>query len=76
VSALCQIPHTSRFFWISLLARPALAHFSLATHIFQWLKDEAGKIQYDSARRQKSRVLERQNKNWERLRKLWKISHA
>src|SRR5262249_38206091 len=31
----------------------------------QWIKDEAGKIQYDSARRQKvSEILDRQNKAW------------
>jgi hypothetical protein len=55
-------------------ARPALAIFPRDLHFSQWLKDEAGKIQYDSARDKKSRRFSNgKYKNWERLRKLWKI---
>jgi bacillithiol biosynthesis cysteine-adding enzyme BshC len=61
-----QIPHTSRFFLDFLSGAPGVSpFFPRDLHFSQWLQDEAGKIQYDSARRQKvAAILERQNKNW------------
>lgn len=61
-----QIPHTSRLFLDFLSGAPGVTpFFPRDVHFSQWIKDEAGKIQYDSARRQKiAEILDRQNKGW------------
>jgi len=61
-----QIPHTSRIFLDFLANAPRVSQFFPRDLYFsEWIKDEAGKIQYDSARRQKiAEILDRQNKAW------------
>ncbi|HSS97065.1 MAG TPA: bacillithiol biosynthesis BshC, partial [Terriglobales bacterium] len=61
-----QIPHTSRLFLDFLSGVPGVKpFFPRDLNFSQWSKDEAGKIQYDSARRQKiAAILDRQNKSW------------
>src|SRR5437868_256813 len=61
-----QIPHTTRLFLDFLSGAPSLQpFFPRGPHFSEWVKDEATKIQYDSARRQKvAGILERQNKGW------------
>ena len=61
-----QIPHTSRLFLDFLSGAPALKpFFPRDVNFSQWVKDEAGKIHYDSTRRQKvAEILDRQNKGW------------
>jgi len=59
-----QIPHTTRLFLDYLSYDPAVRDFYPRSPLFsEWVKDEAGRIQYDEVRRQKvSDVLERQNR--------------
>src|ERR1043166_7839059 len=61
-----QIPHTSKLFLDFLSGAPGVSpFFPRDLHFSQWIKDEAGKVQYDSARRQKvAGILDRQNKAW------------
>ncbi len=61
-----QIPHSSKLFLDYLSGAPGVSpFFPRDLHFSQWIKDEAGKIQYDSARRQKvAAILEKQNKSW------------
>jgi bacillithiol biosynthesis cysteine-adding enzyme BshC len=61
-----QIPHTARLFLDYLSHSRAVEKFYPRTAIFtDWLKDEAGRVQYDEARRKKvSEILERQNRTW------------
>src|SRR5712675_563547 len=61
-----QIPHTSRLFLDFLSGTPGVQPFFPRSPYFsQWVKDEAAKVQYDSARRQQvATILERQNKAW------------
>src|SRR5208282_4985418 len=61
-----QIPHTSRLFldFLSYTSnvRPFYPH---SPHFSEWMKEQAGTLQYDSARREKVAViLERQNRSW------------
>ena len=70
MKALClpfsQIPHSSKLFLDFLSGAPGVGpFFPRDLHFSQWIKDEAGKVQYDSARRQKvAGILDRQNKAW------------
>jgi len=61
-----QIPHTTRLFIDLLAYTPEIQPFYPRSPYFQeWMKEEAGKISYDSSRRQSvSAILERQNKSW------------
>jgi len=61
-----QIPHTTRLFIELLAYTPEIQPFYPRSPYFQeWMKEEAGKISYDSSRRQSvSAILERQNKSW------------
>lgn len=61
-----QIPHTTRLFTDLLAYTPEIQPFyPLSPHFGEWMKDEAAKISYDPARREKvSAILERQNKSW------------
>jgi bacillithiol biosynthesis cysteine-adding enzyme BshC len=61
-----QIPHTTRLFLDLLAYAPPVQPFYPRSPQFQeWLKDEVGKISYDSTRRERvSKVLDRQNKSW------------
>jgi bacillithiol biosynthesis cysteine-adding enzyme BshC len=61
-----QIPHTTRLFTDFLTYLPNVQPFYPRSPNFgEWVKDEALKISYDSARRQRvTAVLERQNKSW------------
>src|ERR1051326_1171496 len=61
-----QIPHTSKLFLDFVSGAPGVSpFFPRDLHFSQWIKDEAGKVQYDSARRQKvAGILDRQNKAW------------
>jgi bacillithiol synthase len=61
-----QIPHTTRLFTDFLAYLPNVQPFyPRSPHFEEWLKEEAGKISYDSARRERvSAILERQNKSW------------
>ncbi len=61
-----QIPHTARLFLDYLSHSPAVEKFYPRSAIFtDWLKDEAGRVRYDEARRKKvSEILERQNRTW------------
>lgn len=62
-----QIPHTTRLFADFLAYRPTLHPFyPRSPHVGEWLKEEAAKISYDSARRDRvASILERQNKSWD-----------
>lgn len=61
-----QIPHTSRLFLDLLAYTPsARTFYPRSPHFSEWLKDEAGKISYDPARRKRvADILERQNRSW------------
>ena len=61
-----QIPHTTQLFSDFVSAYPKVQQFySHPPYIQQWLKDEAQKIQYDDARRQRvAAILRRQNESW------------
>ena len=61
-----QIPHTSRLFIDFLTYSPKVKPFyPRSPHIAEWLKQEASKISYDSARRERvTAILERQNNSW------------
>ncbi len=61
-----QIPHTSRLFLDYLSFIPSVHGFYARSPIFsEWMKDEAGRVAYDDARRAKvSEILERQNRAW------------
>ena len=73
-----QIPHTSRLFLDYLSGAPGVdPFFPRDLHFSEWIKDEASKIQYDSAAGKKSRQsLDRQNKGWGASEDSWKISRA
>ena len=62
-----QIPHTTRLFTDFLQYSPSVQPFyPRSPHFAEWLKDEASRIQYDHARRERvSAILERQNKSWD-----------
>lgn len=62
-----QIPHTTRLFLDYLSYTPSVRTFYPRSPIFsEWVKDEAQRIVYDAARRNKvSEVLERQNRAWD-----------
>jgi len=61
-----QIPHTTRLFLDYVSYTPAVREFYPRSPLFpEWIKDEAGRVRYDDARRQKvSDILERQNREW------------
>jgi bacillithiol synthase len=61
-----QIPHTSRLFLDYLSYIPSVRDFFPRSPNFnEWLKDEAGLVRYDDARRAKvCAILERQNRAW------------
>jgi bacillithiol synthase len=62
-----QIPHTTPLFSDFLAYSPKVQPFyPHSPHIREWLKGEAGKISYDSARRERvASILERQNQSWD-----------
>jgi bacillithiol synthase len=59
-----QIPHTTQLFADFLSYAPAVQPFYPRSPYFQeWLKEEVGRISYDSSRRQQvAAILQRQNK--------------
>ena len=61
-----QIPHTTKLFSDFLSHPPKVQKFYPRSAYFgEWLKDEAGRIRYDDARRSVvSAILERQNRSW------------
>jgi bacillithiol synthase len=61
-----QIPHTTRLFLDYLSYTPSVRGMYPRSPIFsEWVKDEAGRVVYDGARRAKvSDILERQNRAW------------
>src|SRR5581483_8251047 len=61
-----QIPHTTRLFTDLLAYTPQIQPFYPRSPFFrEWMKDEAAKVSYDPARRERvSAILERQNKSW------------
>ncbi len=61
-----QIPHTTRLFSDFVSNSPKIQPFYPRSANFgEWVKDEAGKIRYDSERRQRvASILERQNRSW------------
>jgi len=61
-----QIPHTTRLFTDFLAYHPNVQPFyPRSPHFEEWLHEEAQKISYDSARRERvTAILERQNKSW------------
>jgi len=61
-----QIPHTTRLFADFLAYSPKIQPFYPRPPYFgEWMKEEAAKISYDSARRARvTAILERQNKMW------------
>ncbi len=62
-----QIPHTTPLFNDFLAYPPKVQPFYARSPIFhEWLKEEAGRISYDSDRRERvTAILERQNKGWD-----------
>jgi bacillithiol biosynthesis cysteine-adding enzyme BshC len=62
-----QIPHTSKLFLDLLSYKPEVRQFyPRSPNVKEWLKEEAGRISYDSSRREQvSAILERQNKSWD-----------
>jgi bacillithiol biosynthesis cysteine-adding enzyme BshC len=62
-----QIPHTTRLFTDFLAYQPSVQPFYPRSPYFsEWIKEEASKLNYDSARREQvSSILERQNKSWD-----------
>src|ERR1039457_7403719 len=61
-----QIPHTTRLFLDYLSYTPSVRGMYPRSPIFsEWVKEEAQRVDYDSARRAKvSEILERQNRAW------------
>jgi len=61
-----QIPHTTRLFTDFLSYSPNVQPFYPRSPVFgEWMKEEAAKISYDAARRERvTAILERQNKSW------------
>jgi bacillithiol biosynthesis cysteine-adding enzyme BshC len=61
-----QIPHTTRLFLDYLSYAPTVRDFYPRPPIFsEWVKEEAGRVRYDDARRQQvGEILERQNREW------------
>jgi bacillithiol synthase len=61
-----QIPHTTRLFTDLLSYSPSIRPFYPRSPLFfEWMKEEAAAISYDSSRRERvSAILERQNKSW------------
>src|SRR5205814_850294 len=61
-----QIPHTSRLFADFLSWAPSVHQvFPRRPNFSEWLKNEATRVRYDSANRERvSSVLEAQNKKW------------
>ena len=61
-----QIPHTSRLFLDYLSYAPSVRGMYPRSPLFsEWVKEEAQRVDYDSARRGKvSEILERQNRAW------------
>jgi len=61
-----QIPHTTRLFTDFLAYSPKVQPFyPRSPHLTDWLKDESGALNYDSAsRRRMAGLLERQNTTW------------
>ncbi len=61
-----QVPHTTRLFLDYLSNNPTVREFYPRSPLFpEWVKDEAGRVRYDNARRQKvSTILENQNHNF------------
>ncbi len=61
-----QIPHTTRLFTDFLSYAPSVQPFYPRSPYFaEWMKEEAAKISYDPARRERvAGILERQNKSW------------
>ena len=61
-----QIPHTAKLFSDFIANSPEAHPFYPRTSNFgEWLKDEAGKVRYDSARREQvAAILKRQNQSW------------
>lgn len=62
-----EIPHSTRLFLDYLSYVPGVRTFYPRPARFsEWVKDEAQRVRYDAARRQKvSEILERQNRGWE-----------
>ena len=63
---VAQIPHTTQLFSDFVSAYPKVQQFyPRPPYIQQWLQDEATKIRYDNARRQRvAAILRRQNEAW------------
>jgi bacillithiol biosynthesis cysteine-adding enzyme BshC len=61
-----QVPHTTKLFSDFISNSPKIRPFYPRSSDFgEWLKDEAGEIGYDSARREQvAAILERQNRAW------------
>lgn len=61
-----QVPHTTRLFLDYLSYSPTVREFYPRSPLFpEWVKDEAGRVRYDDARRQEvSKTLENQNRNF------------
>jgi len=61
-----QIPHTTRLFTDFLAYSPKVQPFyPRSPYLGEWLKEEAGKISYDSSRRERvAALLERQNQSF------------
>ena len=61
-----KIPHTTRLFLDYLSYAPAVRNlYPRSPDFSEWFKDEAGRVQYDSARRSRvSDILDRQNRAW------------
>ena len=61
-----QIPHTTQLFTDFLsYSPPVQSFFPRSPYFDEWLTEEAAKISYDSARRERvSALLERQNRSW------------
>lgn len=62
-----QIPHTTPLFTDFLAHLPNVQPFyPRSPHLNEWLKEEATRISYDAARRERvTAILERQNKSWD-----------
>jgi bacillithiol biosynthesis cysteine-adding enzyme BshC len=61
-----QIPHTTKLFADFLSNSPKIRNFyPRSPHFEEWFKEEAGRIRYDAARRERvAAILDRQNRNW------------
>jgi bacillithiol biosynthesis cysteine-adding enzyme BshC len=61
-----QVPHTTRLFLDYLSYNPTVREFYPRSPLFpEWVKEEAGRVRYDEARRQKvSNTLENQNRRF------------